>query len=342
MKKFLLVLSCCLATWCSVLAGPKSSPEISLMQASAPAAAPAKINEATYDSNTRKVKVKFTVNSGSKVSFNLAATGKITAEDVFTKQVKKYGIDSVFFAIPTDWKVANAVVIKVDGAPCGGASLNQQVIIEPEPDPVGGSLGDIYDVRLSNDIGEDKLPKSISFDYNLKETKNPYIWIKKGDNPSKGSVVAKIKIKNTDGLTNTINYSNYSDDFLNALVSNTDYSACLYDGTNDLGIYYNFKMPLRVVPNYNYYFDWYRTSNNEFVIMPSQNIPSYFEKIKIWVYKTKNPVAGCYWSYHWSGTVDARQNYTVRVQSGTSFYYHIIVEWPNGERYDRMVPIYAK
>lgn len=54
MKKFLLVLSCCLATWCSVLAGPKSSPEISLMQASAPAAAPvpgypAKINSAYHD-----------------------------------------------------------------------------------------------------------------------------------------------------------------------------------------------------------------------------------------------------------------------------------------------------
>ena len=55
MKKFLLLLSCFLATWCSVQAGPKSSPEISLMQASAPAAAPAPtnypavINSATYD-----------------------------------------------------------------------------------------------------------------------------------------------------------------------------------------------------------------------------------------------------------------------------------------------------
>ena len=61
MKKFLLVLSCCLATWCSVLAGPKSSPEISLMQASAPAARAYAIKSVSYDPSTRVILVKFTI-----------------------------------------------------------------------------------------------------------------------------------------------------------------------------------------------------------------------------------------------------------------------------------------
>lgn len=71
MKKFLLVLSCCLATWCSVLAGPKSSPEISLMQASAPAATnyPAVINSAYHDPDNHVIVVNCDQNNSGSLAF---------------------------------------------------------------------------------------------------------------------------------------------------------------------------------------------------------------------------------------------------------------------------------
>lgn len=86
MKKFLLVLSCFLATWCSVQAGLKCSTSgselygmsqsASMLMASAPAAAPApeypaKITNAYYDSANRQIVVEFTAKKAGKVTFNV-------------------------------------------------------------------------------------------------------------------------------------------------------------------------------------------------------------------------------------------------------------------------------
>jgi len=125
MKKFLLVLSCCLATWCSVLAGPKSSPEISLMQASAPAPTnyPAVINSANYDSSTNQIVVNYTVNTAGDVAFNLQ-----TSNDVIKNLKKMYrpkGTYTIGIDLKSEWSIGAYVslMISVGGNVCGGTGV---------------------------------------------------------------------------------------------------------------------------------------------------------------------------------------------------------------------------
>ena len=140
MKKFLLVLSCCLATWCSVLAGPKSSPEISLMQASAPAPTyPAVIKSATYNSKTNKIDVSFTVNIAGKVAFSLDG-GKTNAWSSNGSLSKGGHTANVpLKSVPPVGSVVS-IVISVDGGICGGLG----VYIGEKPQPkTSVSVGEI-------------------------------------------------------------------------------------------------------------------------------------------------------------------------------------------------------
>ena len=140
MKKFLLVLSCCLATWCSVQAGPKSSPEISLMQASAPAPTyPAVIKSATYNSKTNKIDVSFTVNIAGKVAFSLDG-GKTNAWSSNGSLSKGGHTANVpLKSVPPVGSVVS-IVISVDGGICGGLG----VYIGEKPQPkTSVSVGEI-------------------------------------------------------------------------------------------------------------------------------------------------------------------------------------------------------
>ena len=140
MKKFLLVLSCCLATWCSVQAGPKSSPEISLMQASAPAPTyPAGIKSATYNSKTNKIDVSFTVNIAGKVAFSLDG-GKTNAWSSNGSLSKGGHTANVpLKSVPPVGSVVS-IVISVDGGICGGLG----VYIGEKPQPkTSVSVGEI-------------------------------------------------------------------------------------------------------------------------------------------------------------------------------------------------------
>lgn len=216
MKKILLVLSCCLATWCSVQAGPKSSPEISMMQASAPAAAPAPAYPAVINSASLKngvVTVSFTVGtvkSGSYVSFNLEATGKSPAQDVYTKREVTSGNSyTVSFSIPKDWQVANAVVIKVNGSPCGGASLT------PVP-PVENKV-------TVGEISHDAVNKIVTVKFSISKPtsgttiivhnndKNSDVYKKEGISSSLRSyqLPSSIFVKNTDYSIKVINSGAY-------------------------------------------------------------------------------------------------------------------------------------
>ncbi len=325
MKKFLLVLSCCLATWCSVLAGPKSSPEISLMQASAPAVAPAPtypavINSATYNSSTRKVTVSFYVNKGSNVSFNLEATGKETAKDVYTRGVSSGCSYTVSFAIPTDWQTANAVVIKVDGSPCGGASLTPTPGPTPNPQPVYPPAGYISNVIFTNNLA--------SFKYNLKNANNPYLYIKEG-NVYSTKIVAKIKIENTNGNYATCNYS-----YLSVLKPNTNYSASLYDvdaqgKANNLRIYLDFKTPTNITDQnlIEWYFDKY---TNQAVVWCNSNpiVPSDCD-VTVSLYKcTDSTYSNA--SFQGSQIKNRKEEFRFNIPTIPG-YYVIRLTWPDGE-----------
>ena len=327
MKKFLLVLSCFLATWCSVQAGPKSSPEVSLMQASAPAAAPVTaIKGVSYNSKTQEITVTFTVSSGSKVTFDLKTNDGIEAEGLGSTDINKGYSDPYKSTFKIKPEMANSeyttVVFKVDGVVRSGSGV--AINPNPNPGPINdgtGSVGDIYDVRKSSDLRGDNLPKSISFDYNLRNTNSPYLCIKKGDNPSKGDIVAKIKINNTNGKKN-VSYSSYSNDFLKALESNTMYSACLYDGTEDLGINYVFDMPLKKKFDYNFICTWV-PSMNQYHIMLSKNVDPNVT-VSIWV----EPINGGTYQYTVSKG-DPMKDYYFGVSN--KGYYVVRVRWSNGE-----------
>lgn len=325
MKKFLLVLSCCLATWCSVLAGPKSSPEISMMQASAPAAAPAPTYPAVINSASLKngvVTVSFTVNSGSTVSFNLEATGKESAKDVFTKSVSSGCSYTVSFNIPKNWEVANAVVIKINGTPCGGANITP--VIDPTPSPntqtVYPPAGYISNVVFSN--------KSASFKYNLKNANNPYLYIKEG-NVYSTKIVAKVKIQNTDGNYKTCNYS-----YSSVLKPNTDYSASLYDvdaqgKANDLRIYLDFKTPSNDirVNLIEWYFDQY---TNQAVVWCNSNpiVPSDCD-VTVSLYKcTDSTYSNA--SFQGSQIKNRKEEFRFYIPTIPG-YYIFRLTWPGGE-----------
>lgn len=331
MKKFLLVLSCCLATWCSVQAGPKSSPEISLMQASAPAAAPtypAVINSATYNSSTRKVTVTFTVNRGSVVSFNLEATGKKAAQDVFTKKdVKSGNTYTVSFTIPKDWSVANAVVIKVDGSPCGGARVTPNP--GPVPDPVvnneNGPAGYIESVSFCKSSKEYE-PEYIAFKYNLKNADNPNMRIKEGG--KYGKDVWQEDIDNTDGAYKNAIFKDYP----SKLKEKTTYTACLYDGDKNLNIYSkDFQIPTEYVEHT--LPEWTFNRPNIIRVKAPAIWPNYIQDVIVTVYSSNASYTMT--SHHC--TKKGKRNEYIDIQipypSGQGDHYIIYVTAANSSKY---------
>ena len=364
MKKILLMLSCCLATWCSVQAGPKcsasgselsSSPECSMLPASAPVATPpAVIESASYDPKTRMVNVTFTVDRGSSVSFDLEATGRKPAENVYVAGVLG---GSVSFPIPEDWELANAVVIRVDGERCGGASLTQPAPVKPTAkinvisyDPlngiatvcysaynpnnqydcllkvkVDGSDEPIFSDRVSSGLNSYQLslpfeegknyyievscgdarggqnfdigtsysghididalyfvnsqsynPDYGVFKYNLKNAKDPYMVIKKGDLDENGSEVKKIKVSNTNGVDRDFIF------YVDGMRAKTRYTAFLYDGSKYLGISSNRSFEIPEDESETYYLDaHFDNGSNTLSILAPAIWPSYIKDVTV-------------------------------------------------------------
>ena len=136
MKKFLLVLSCCLATWCSVLAGPKSSPEISLMQASAPAATnyPAVINSAYHDPDNHVIVVNCDQNNSGSLAFFRELGG--TRPEIYRDKNSSIGKGkTVEIPLEREWELAEGITILIsvgDGVNiCGGRYVKLK---HPNPD----------------------------------------------------------------------------------------------------------------------------------------------------------------------------------------------------------------
>ena len=201
---------------------------------------------------------------------------------------------------------------------CGSAKSVQNFTLYSEPS------GYISDVKLSGN-GANNLPTLFTLDYNLKNAAKPYLYIKR--NNAYGAVAKTVEINNTNGVNKSISFTN----ICSALAEDTWYTACLYDGTKDLCIYHDFKMPKG--ETYIFDFECRSVSNTQFVIIPSQKIPSSFKQVKVWVYRI-DPVTNSL-SYQYTATGDPKKNYYVGVPINTNYYYKIILEWPNGERKEK-------
>lgn len=340
MKKFLLVLSCCLATWCSVQAGPKSSPEISLMQASAPAPSnyPAVLSSAAYDKdNHKKVNVHFTAYQNGYVSFDLQGVQKL--EDLGVTHVSAgagsngYGYN-VSFTLPDSWNSSanSSIIIKfsksedVKGSGCGGMLLQG---VGPGPEPIPGDIqGYIESVKLEGcDKTEDGWPTHISFKYNLTNAPNtPYLFI----NEDGGKNVAKIKISNTNNYCYTTSYYEHR----NTMKENTKYQARLYtiDAQGNekyLGIHHPFVMPQKQHYTYDFVCPWV-PSMNQFHIILNQNFSPLVKKVSIWV----EPLGGGTYQYTYSG-IPLTDYYFGIPYKGKP--YVVRVRWSNGV--EKTVPI---
>lgn len=329
MKKFLLVLSCCLATWCSVQAGPKSSPEISLMQASAPAPSnyPAVLSSAAYDENdSKKVKVSFTANQTGYVSFDLQGVQKL--EDRGVTPVSGGRSYSISFPVPDSWNsyANSSIIIKfsksenVKGSGCGGMLLPPAKGVPPVPYP-GDVQGYIESVNLEGcDKTEDGWPTHIDFKYNLTNAPNtPYLFI----NEDGGKNVAKIKISNTNNYCYTTSYYEHR----NTMKENTTYQARLYtiDAQGNekyLGIHHPFVMPQKKHYTYDFVCPWV-PSMNQFHIILNQNFSPLVKTVQIWV----EPENGGTYQYTYSGKPLTDYYFGIPYKGIT---YVVRVRWSNG------------
>ena len=328
MKKFLLVLSCCLATWCSVQAEPKSSPEISLMQASAPAPTnyPAVLSSAAYDKdNHKKVNVSFTANQDGYVSFDLQ--GVQILQDCGLTPVSSGRSYSISFTVPNSWNSSanSSIIIKfsnsinVQGSGCGGMLLPG--VKGPDPVPYPGDVqGYIESVNLEGcDKTEDGWPTHISFKYNLTNAPNtPYLFIEEDG----GKTVAKIKISNTNNYCYTTTYYEHR----NTMKENTKYQARLYTvdaqgNKNYLGIHHPFVMPQKKHYTYDFVCPWV-PSMNQFHIILNQNFSPLVKTVQIWV----EPVGGGTYQYTYSGI--PKTDYYFGIPAGIR--YVVRVRWSNG------------
>lgn len=410
MKKFLLVLSCCLATWCGVQAGPKSSPEFSLMQASAPAARAYAIKSVSYNPSTRVILVKFTIISGNNATFDVQTSDGIELNDCgYTKLDKgnDYEYESKIQLKPEEAKGDFASIqLKVNNVVRTGSGVSLKhvpqlktsvsvgeisydavnkiatvnfAVYNPASDnstlkiyennnerfkrqipkntskyQVTSSLFDFkkytnYRIEIINGdvIGSqnfriddapaghirdvsfgksayDNTPGFAMFEYNLKDTYNPYLVIRKGLNDPYGPIVKTLKIRNTNGVYATVCF----DDYRSVLRENTYYTAYLCDGVeNNLGITsLEFKIPTEY-KNPVYATQWtYDRSSNRFVIWCNSNVPSGVN-VTVTVYTCNSSYGNARIHGHDTGSRDK----TFYIGAPAPGYYIIELKWPGGE-----------
>ena len=193
MKKFLLVLSCFLATWCSVQAGPKSSPEISLMQASAPAADPtskypAVINSAYHDPYNHVIVVKCDQKDDGALAFFTELGGNRPEIYRDTKSSPGTG-KTVKIPLKPEWEMANYFTILIsvgDGVNiCGGYGVKLE-----HPDPAA----------KINKISYIPANKKVRVEYSIINPKSEACYIKVHKNSKTGKEVFKAGIEESSTM----------------------------------------------------------------------------------------------------------------------------------------------
>lgn len=137
MKKFLLLLSCCLATWCSVQAGMKSSASSSEIASAesrtmllnsamaAPSNASGIISSITYDSSTSKITINYKTTNASSASLNFLSIqkGGVINSSPISIPVSNYSYTTKTINIDTNWPESLfKVYLYVNGSVAGQIS----------------------------------------------------------------------------------------------------------------------------------------------------------------------------------------------------------------------------
>ncbi len=250
MKKLLLLLSCCLATWCSVQAGAKysaSSSEVSgmLQEASAsnvmlssPAAAtssgPAQITSFSYKEKESKICITYKTNNATSASVNLLFGGRVINSSPISIPVSNYGTRTAEIPLGSDWQEGMYVVLLyVNGSVKGQIS--------------SGSVGPCYSVNVNvkaygdiKTVTADPDAKKLTVKYSLQHgsTTNSSMRIYKGT-----TLLHSQTISNPNTSVNT--YKDYSfsySSFADKLEPDGTYTCKLYTNGR-LVCEYDFKMP---------------------------------------------------------------------------------------------------
>lgn len=250
MKKLLLLLSCCLATWCSVQAGAKysaSSSEVSgmLQEASAsnvmlssPAAAtssgPAQITSFSYKEKESKICITYKTNNATSASVNLLFGGRVVNSSPISIPVSNYGTRTAEIPLGSDWQEGMYVVLLyVNGSVKGQIS--------------SGSVGPCYSVNVNvkaygdiKTVTADPDAKKLTVKYSLQHgsTTNSSMRIYKGT-----TLLHSQTISNPNTSVNT--YKDYSfsySSFADKLIPDSTYTCKLYTNGR-LVCESDFKMP---------------------------------------------------------------------------------------------------
>ena len=250
MKKLLLLLSCCLATWCSVQAGAKysaSSSEVSGMfqEASAsnlvlssPAAAtssgPGQITSFSYKEKESKICITYKTNNATSASVNLLFGGRVVNSSPISIPVSNYGTRTAEIPLGYDWQEGMYVVLLyVNGSVKGQIS--------------SGSVGPCYSVNVNvkaygniKTVTADPDAKKLTVKYSLQHgsTTNSSMRIYKGT-----TLLHSQTISNPNTSVNT--YKDYSfsySSFADKLVPGKTYTCKLYTNEKLLSVY-KFTMP---------------------------------------------------------------------------------------------------
>lgn len=167
MKKFLLLLSCFFATWCSVQAGAKSSASSDMMQSSSLLAGPydsdGQIKSATYDANYNEIYVIYSLKNASSAKLGLLSTrtGRIVAE-------YSLGVNVSTKSCRLDSNIEEGLYVLLLYVN-GNIRSNMNVTITKKNNPVSLPAGDI--LNLSNGTNY------IKVDYVLKNAQTPTILV---------------------------------------------------------------------------------------------------------------------------------------------------------------------
>ena len=154
----------------------------------------------------------------------------------------------------------------------GSGSQNFKITDNP-----AGHIDEVFFVAATDYTSE-----YVAFKYNLKDTYNPYLVIKEGVNDQYGPDVAKLKIRNTNGVYATVSLHDYR----SVLRKNTYYTAYLYDGDDrNLNIKSReFKIPTTFVKQKEYPEWHFDEGANELLIRAPQSWPKDLKNISIMVY----------------------------------------------------------
>lgn len=226
MKKILLLLSCFLATWCSVQAATPSG----------------RITSATYDANSSRINVKYTTSYTSSVKLGLLSIHQgnsmaypISPKTISTPNTYSYSSSTSLEVNDTLEECKFVVLFYINGSDPYHPSFAKDVNVTAK--------GVIKDVKVNTDN------KTLTVNYGMQHGSSYYSSLRIYDESGKNLLYTKRireKINESNPNTKVNNYRNYSfsySSFADKLIPGKTYTCKLY--TNEHFLYeYKFTMPI--------------------------------------------------------------------------------------------------